>query len=482
MNQNTIAIPEKSEALSESDLSKEKIIEVDEISLAKRTLMTKLYGLEQEIEVFKNDFPNKYSYFLDEIEKLRESYNSSLEEIREQMTFEIDPELNGKMNWDISQLDKEIKKFIDCEVKFSILSKKLQMLITKLNILYNVSISYPSERSKVIPQVARAIVSEGEIVQEFKCCDYILADNQLKERIVTLVSYVDYEIFKTVLRNSSSYPQYVLEHLVLFSQFKDFDYVSPFKAFIEDELSDLGELLDLIGNDEYQKSFDKKITTLFNKITYAKDMKVQLLDLDFWGKVFELESSLLEFLKGCTVVEKDKIKVKIIDRMSIQVNEREVITLPKTNAHLALTSVFSATHDDRILLLIKLIKNVSDEITYKEIYFLLLLFDAIGIIQNVPNELSKHMEKYIEKYPYHSKTIEKRKMYVIKSQSEKQYVFAFALEGEPDKTIKTLESLNIDFKVENGNIYINSFYFNGLENIFTNNPQTTNTQNTTNNA
>lgn len=471
MSQNIKAIAAESVVPTEEEISKVQIEEtvVDEISLAKRTLMTKLYALEQKIEVFKKDFPQEYSYYLREIDNMRESYNSDLEEIREQMTFEIDPELNSKMNADIIKLEKKIKRFIESDVKFHIISKKLQNLIAKLNILYNVSIWNPNEKHKVFSQIQRAITAESEIVQEFKECDLILADNQRKDRIVTLISYADYQIFKISLRNSTIAPMQVVEKLAIFAQFKDFDYIAAFKAFVEDELSDLGELVVFITEDEYRRFFENKIASLLKETAYATDMKAHLLDVDFWGKTFELESSLLEFLKGCKGVEEEKIEVKLIVRMNIDVKKRETITSPKTNAHLALTSIFSTTRDDRALLLTKLFKNLSEEVTYKEIYFLLQLFDGIDVIQKTPNTLTKHMEKYMARYPYNSETIMKKKMYVLSSSSAKQYVKVFTLDEDIYRIISTLQSLKIDFENRNGDIYINSFYFNGLENAFSKN-------------
>ena len=417
------ALPEKTEIIQEEEnIPVEKIVEpvVDKVSLAKRALMTKLYSLEQEIEIFKKEFPNQYSYYLDKIENMRKSYNSSLEEIRIQMTFEIDPELNSKMQGDIIRLEREIKNFIESDVKFNLLSKRVQMLIVKLNILYNVSIWHPNERVKVISQIKQALTSEMEIAQEFKECGFIFADNQLRERLVTLLSYADYQSFKTGLRNSDINPQQMVEKLVLHAQFKDFDYITAFKAFLEDELSDLGDLLQLISDEQYRIIFEKEISALFKGIAYAEDLQNQLMNDDFWNRFFELESSLLEFLKGCGV-EKDKIKVKLIDRMGIHVKENEALTLPKTNAYLALTSVFSTTRDERILLLIKLFKNVSNEVTYKEIYFLLQLFEVLDVIKKTSNSLSRHMERYIVKYPYDSKTIKKKKEYLLNTSENKQY-------------------------------------------------------------
>lgn len=471
--------PEGCEAYNYAgDVGENEAYEEDEISLARRTLTTKLYMIEQKIELFKHDFPNEYSQFLGEIEELRKAYDSNLEGVKQQLTFEIDPEFNGKMLWEIEKLDKTIQKFIESDVKFSILSKRLQMLIVKLNILYNVSISHPNEADKVISQVNRALVAEMEIAQDFKDCDHILSDSRLRDRLVTLISYADYEIFKTILRNSNFSPEQIVENLVLLTKFKEFDYMSAFKAFVEDELSDLDELLYSISDVEYRKTFEKKVRDLLKETAYVTDVKAIIFDVDFWNDVFEAESSILEFLKISNVKDKTEIKVKLISRMNIDVKESEVLTLAKTNAYLALTSVYSATRDERILLLIKLFKNVSDEVSYKGIYFLLLLFDAMSVIQSTPNSLSRHMEKYVAKYPYDNTTIKKKKLQVLNSSNKKQYVTAFPLDDDEKKVIAILKDLNIDFKVENGNVCINSFYFNGLENVFL--PITTKAQNTTN--
>lgn len=466
MEEKIKALPEKSEVLEEEAQEETAQVVIDKVSLAQRTLMTKLYEIEQEMEVFKYEFPNKYRYYLEKIENMRDTYNSTLEEIKSQMTFEIDPELDSRMHGDINRLDREIKKFNETEVKFNVISRKLEMLIVKINILYNASIKYPTERDKAISQILRALASEMEIAQEFRASHYVLENNQYRDRIVTLLSYVDYQNFKTSLRNSNISTEKMVEKLVLCELFKDFDYIDAFKAFLEDELSDLGELMQLIGEEQYRRIFEKEISGLLKEITYATDKKALFLDGAFWRRVFELESSLLEFLRGCEGVEKDIITVKIIDRIKIHVNKNETTILPKTNAHVALTSVYSTTRDERIWLLIKLFKKVSNKVTYKEIYFLLQLFDALGVIQTTTNSLSKHMEKYIKKYPYDSKTILKKKMYVLNSTSEKQYVIAFALDEDSNRVTAALQSLNFDFKIAEGNIYINSFYFNGLENVF----------------
>ena len=437
----------------------------ERINVAKRTLMTKLYSLEQEIVIFEHDFPGEFQVFMERIENLRETYNSSLEEIRKLLTFEIDPELDTIKSTEVLKLERDIKNFIEKEVKFNIISKRLQRLIKKLNILYNVSIFHfkECEKVKVINQLKNAIESAKKIACEFKDCDYILYDKQLKERIISLISYADYQIFKASLRNSNIIPDELRKNLVMISEFEDFDYINAFTAFVKDEISDLGELLPLIKDDECRTILMEKLTNLLRKLTYSEDIKNELLASDFWDSFFMLESSLLEMLK-MSGVEKEKIKVGLIIRMNINVDENEVLVLPITNAYLALTSIYSTTQDKKILLIVKLLRNISKDVTYKEIYFLLLLFDAIEVIRTTPNELIRHIDKYLQKYPYDPKTILKRKESVINS-SNKEYVLALVFNNYEKEIIKTLSDLHMDFMVKGNKIFINSFYFNGLENV-----------------
>jgi len=112
-----------------------------------------------------------------------------------------------------------------------------------------------------------------------------------------------------------------------------------------------------------------------------------------------------------------------------------------------------------------LLKNISKDVTYKEIYFLLELFDAIELIKSKPNELFKYIKKYLEKYPYDRQAVFEKKRMLLNS-SHKDYVVAFKLDDYYiDEIISTLETLNIDFKVVGGFVEINSFYFNNLANV-----------------
>lgn len=460
---------ELTEETEPQSLALEEIKEEDlKISLEKRNLTTKLYILEQEIEIFKNDFKLEYEGFLKRIENLRQIYDSILVQSKENLTFEVNPEENIKLSYEITKLDKEIRMFIDKDVSFEILSKRFQNLIVKLNILYNSSISYPNETEKAMAQVEVAIKKEFELVAEFKDNDYIFSDIQNRENFVTLISYVDYELFKIILRNSKNIPNEVVSNLALAKEFDKFDYILAFSTFLKDELSNLSELLDLLTDKSYRNFFQTQINNLFKGISINQACKENFMSRELWDEVFELESSLIKFLKNQNSSYKTNSEIKILDRFNIEVSKSEVLTSAKANAYLTLTKVYSKTLDDKIFLLIKFFENVNEEITYKEIYYLLLLFESIEIVQNNSKTLNNYLDKYISKYSYTKNDMEKKKSMLINSNKTYQYIKAIVLDEEFEKFVNILKQLNIDFRFKDNTIYINSFYFQGLNSVFLN--------------
>ena len=462
----------------EDNSEEQEVAEEEKLNVAKRTLITELYLLEQEISVFEHTFPNEYKEFMERIELLREKYIFSLEELKKVLTFEIDPELDSVKIGEVIKLEQDIKKFLEKEVKFDILSKRLQKLIKGLNILYNSSISYSkefeNEKEKISSRVEQALEVSREIACELKANDYILNDNQLKERLINLISYADYELFKISMRNLEKTPDNLIQNLVVVTEFKNFDYVSTFVAFIKDELTDLGCLLVLITDEAYCRVLRKKLQQLLMEISSCANTEDKVLDCNFWYDFLALESNLLEMLKLNGNAEEAKINLLV--GMNIQVDEKDVLLFPKTNAYLSLTSIYAETHDKRILLLIKALKEISDKITYKEIYFLIVLFDALEIVQSTSNNLIRYIKKYIENYGYDTESIMKKKEALIKS-SQKEYVVIFTINDYDEDVVTTLKTLNIDFKVEEDKVFINSFYFNGLQNV--SDSLEANTQNTT---
>lgn len=474
-SENTAQIEETSVSeLEEMLIEVEKSAEENKIKAAKSSLTTKLYSLEQDIAIFELDFPEKHKYFSEKINSLRDEYLTRLENFSEDLTFEIDPELDGIIRAEVSKLGKEIKRFVETEVQFNIIFKRLQRLITKLNILYNVSIfhSKNDERKKVSSQLENALNVESQLAEDLKECRYLLNDMRSKESIQNLFSYLDYQIFKTFMRVSDETPEAIIEKLVMQKQFSDFAFENAFDDFVKDEILNLKELTSLVTDQHCRIVLQKEISNFHSSLTYSDDIKEQFLDVAFWNTFFSIESSLFEILKSCGV-DKDEIKVEIPDRLQINVDESEVLVYHKTTALISLTKLFSKVRDERILVLLKLLRNISNDVTYKEIYFLLIVFDGIEVVKNNHNDFYKHIEKYLNKYPYSQKTIAMRKEQ-LQNSFNKEYVYTFSVrDDETDIVLKTLERLNIDFNLVEDKVFINSFYFKDLENVISSLQQNT---------
>lgn len=455
------------DALEMIENEKKEEEEKDKINLSKRTLINRLYTIEQKITAFEKDFPEKFEEFSNRIEALRNDYYSSLSSIENDLTFDIDPDLDGEKLGLVGNLDSEVDKFLETDVKFNIISKSLEKLILKLNILYNTSVIHykPGEKDKIYLQAVRGFEKAQKISKDFKNCYFILNNKQLKERMVNLLSYADYLIFKIKLRNSTYSPKKLLDESLMLSEFKGFDIHASFENFMKDEVSDLGDLVPLFDNEEFGKSYERKIKKLLKDLAYSNvECESNVLDEEFWKNCFSLETSLIELLKA-EGIKDDNAKVTLIKRMDISANENEIWTLPITNTYIAFTSLFSATGDKRILVLMKMLKNISNEITYKEIYFLLLLFNAIDTVLSKPNELTRHLDKYIKQNTYSKTDIDKKKL-LVKEMANKEYFAIFNVtDYEISNIVQIFEYLNFDYIVQNNIVYLNSFYFSALENV-----------------
>lgn len=464
-------VQETSLADGEKEPDSEKEEEEDDPMCAaiknyKSSLLTRLYAVRQQIAIFEHDFPTEYAGFLQRIETLEAECCKSLEEIQKELTFAIDPDIDSGKMGETTILEKDVERFLETKVKFQLLSNQLQRLITKLNILYNVSISHctSEEQNKVMSQLEHAVETQKDIAGEVKSSEYILADKQLSQKLFELISYADYLILKSRVRNSNETPGELIEKLVMLTEFDGFEYAETFKSFIKDEVYDLAEFLPQIADEECRRVMKDEGSRILVALTYSESVETELWNPDFWNNLLEYESNLLEVMQT-NGMSKDDAKVKLIARMDIRVKEHEVLVSPVANAYLSLTSVFSKTQDGSVLLLLKLLNGMSKEVTYKEIYFLILLFEAKEVIQSIPNSLNKFIAKYQAKYPYNLSSIREKKE-LVKQSSSKAYVYAFSEDSHLAEMISTLRKLNMDFRVDDSNhVLLNSFYFEGLDNV-----------------
>ncbi len=446
---------------SEKDLKEE--IREDKLIVYKSTILSKLYSLEQAISVLQLNYPEEFNSFMLKISNLRKLYMDNLEKSEEELTFEIDPDTNCKNMMKVIRLENEIKEFVEQNMKYDMISKRLQILITKLNVLYNVSI-FHDEAQKVLLQLNNALQSEKDIISEFEECNYILDNKNLKENIVNLIAYADYLIFKTNIRNMNSIFENVIQNLGIVSKFEGIDYKKIFTDFLLDEVSDLMEFIPLIKDKSLSDIMQKRINKLLERITLNDDYESVIMNSKVWDEEFSLENTILDILNNDNV-EHEKIKIKLLDKMNISVDEKDIFISPRTNTLLFLFNLSEDIDNIKLSFITKFLNSLTDEITYKEIYFILVLLDIIDDIIKNRNGIYKYIKKYINKYSYSKSEILSKKE-EVKSLNKKEYIVVFKLNEYDRKMIEeNLININIDYIIKEDNLYINLFYFKELENV-----------------
>lgn len=457
---------QKKEQVTENQSAESKEEEITEkINIAKRTINKRLYVLEQEIAVFKEMYPKEAQTFLDKIQKLKTEYIETLEKSKEKLTFEIDPEINGAKKEEIIKIEREVESFINKEVRFKKISQKLQKLIVMLNTLYNVSIvhSKPNEKQKSLQQLENAKNKTIEIAKEFKTSEEILKDPRLKERVIDLMSYAEYLTLKISIRNSNQTPKEAIKSLTIIRDFKNFDYINAFLAFVIEEIScGIRNKISILSNELLDKIKEKE-RKLLEETFYEENF---LYSTNFWNEFMQYETDVISILG----VSGENAKIPLLPSMKITVKIGEVLDVPITECKYTLIKNFATTNDNKILLTLKFLAELSKEVTYKEIYFTLLTFDVLHYIDETPNELKNKIKKYEEKYNYsREKIAEKRKAVKSIKNSTTEYLVVFELkESEEDINDilrETLTELNFDFVEKENKILLNSFYFTNLKNI-----------------
>ena len=171
---NSSSDDEDEEIKAEHSESKETIEAEDIVKEYKiktvQKMLTRLYIIEQKVIIIKEDFEEDYFEFKRRIEELEKEYVEALENSKKNLTFEINPEEDGKKLAKILSLEEDVNVFMERKVKFNIIIKKLQKLVLKANILYNVSVVHTkqNEKEKVIKQTERASYVEKKLLFEFR--------------------------------------------------------------------------------------------------------------------------------------------------------------------------------------------------------------------------------------------------------------------------------------------------------------------------
>jgi len=133
-------------------------------------IFQKLNYLEQYIKVFSLPFPNEYNHYLGIIQAHRDEYNKDLEEYKEgligELTFAIDPEKESDRLIIVSNLEAEIKNFVEMTVNFSMYQNKFAKLSLKLNEFYNALLDTSRGVDEISAQLRNAISSAVKLVEQ----------------------------------------------------------------------------------------------------------------------------------------------------------------------------------------------------------------------------------------------------------------------------------------------------------------------------
>ena len=93
------------------------------------------------------------------------------------------------------------------------------------------------------------------------------------------------------------------------------------------------------------------------------------------------------------------------------------------------------------------------------------MFNVVDFVFSKPNELTRHLDKYLKQNTYSQNDIDKKKL-LVKEMVNKEYVAVFEMtDYEINNIAQIFEYLNFDFIIQKNIVYLNSFYFSALENI-----------------
>lgn len=458
--------------LAKSFEDRKASIEEDMIVVNKRSMLSKLYSMEQMVKNFENDFPEQYAKFYDRIKQLKEEYQRSLNEYIDcynngDITFEIDPEEDSRKIAEVCTLENEVKNFMEREFKYNIMSKRILKLCFKLNILYNTSLLYfrDSDRQNVVLQASRARENLLGIVEDLKQTEFVKSDKIKKEYLLDCISYADYLILKCNLRNSQSGTDEQLNNLVIVRHISGIDHLNVVREFVLEEIVNLQKLLELLKEENYYFSILDRVKKIQNEVYI--DMYA-LKNNAVWENIFNIEDNILNSIR---LIGKDSIaKIALLERFDIEFDEKEIFFSVKSQTCLALADIFFKTKDPNVAVVLKLMYELDDNVTYKEVYLILLLFGLVDIVKSRKQSAGSFVSNIVkkdEKYSYSVHDVENKKSYVKNMSSEKKTYVKILSADEYDLGIlsKALEDSNFDYIVSGNSIYLNSFYFHEMENV-----------------
>lgn len=422
-----------------------------------------IYAIGQDLESLKVSFPNEYASFSDRLRFLETQYQKDFEDSQRELVFAIHPEKNTTLRAKAIQLQKEVSLFVQTRGEAKQLYQELEVAIVKLNKLYNVSIRYAQERNQMLTQAHRALGYISEIYQEWCKCNC----SHEESKFIRLVIYGEYMLCKTFLRNSDSMFADAKRDLNMTHESNLSDF---FRAFLQDELSDLRDLVNNITDDAFKRSFNQDIGDLLQTLSFAgMDIEILFMQSEFWQRVFQIENAVTEYIYQSNLGNADFEGVKVLECMNISVTFEEIENSPRDEARVSLSALYSQTKDERAWLLFKFLDVVSEEVTFKDLYFLLALFNLIDPLKSTDNQLYRCVENYVSKYNYDAQKIADKKERILRDTHNAQYaVLAYTADSNAtaERIENSLKQCRFSFQRDDMAFYMDSRYFGNLKSLF----------------
>ena len=430
--------------------------EVEERTIiSRKSIITKLYSLEQVINILKVNYPEKYEEFKRRIEILRVDYEESLKESKKTLTFQIDPDKDFEKISEVRGLETKIQDFINIDMQYDTIAFALQKLIVKLNILYNESIYY-YKKEIILEDIKVGISSEIEILERYKEWGKVIGKETEKERISLLFVYLEYLLLKTYIRNSRVFPSESYKFAI-----NDYFIINNmdnnFRDFMLDELTDTSELISKIKDKIFAKSYVERVNKLMKKII-SSDNSITF-NKEIWNEYLILEEGILSKVVEDNNVPRKDVCVKVLNKFNIDIKEEDLLIKPRINAILSLSGMNYGVEKNDSLVITRFLQVLSNNISYEEIYFLILLFDMLEDIKNKSKNFYSSIKEYDLKYNYTLSRMKEKKESELK-RTPKEYYYIFTINDSEEEIFnKYLTKYTLDYYIKDKKVYMNKRYF-----------------------
>lgn len=434
-------------------------------------ILEKLERLEQYIKIFSLNFPQKYTHYLSLIKTQKKDYEQELEKYKGglmgQIAFAIDPECESARLITVSNLEREIKDFVELDVNFAIYKEKFSKLCLKLNQFYNALLDTKKDTTAISAQLNKAISSMEKLIYESRGMRFFVSDTRKKETILNYIIYGEYIFLKSCLRCSSvkdfdDYRNNVSKFHNLFIS-TTYDNLI-FKFFIADLEKYQTYITDNLKDNKMYNHILKSCQALQTRLNRYQDI---FHDSTFFNELLNFENTI----DTISETNGNEYVISMPENLETCVSNNSEKN-PSVND--TAVAVLSMLETNKAKILCKIIANFSYEISWREFFFLCKIFELYDDVKkNSSNTIFKSVyQKFVEfdsKYKQYSSTFikeHKKKLLNYKGSKTKKYILLLSAESLVLPTILyELKQLNLDFIVSTNKVYLNHSYFNGFKNL-----------------